>query len=102
MRFHKEIHKRGIEFIKIETLEQLGDMFTKGAFDFEFEQRSWDGDFALVSQITFRRECCCTFGLYFGGSITYVSNISCQANLVRGDLVRTSTRVLTHGLVSSK
>ena len=28
--FHEEIHKRGIKLIKIETLEQLGDMFTKG------------------------------------------------------------------------
>ena len=28
--FREEIHKRGIKLIKIETLEQLGDMFTKG------------------------------------------------------------------------
>ncbi len=28
--FRKEINKRGINFLKIETVEQLGDMFTKG------------------------------------------------------------------------
>ncbi len=27
--FCEEIHKRGIKLLKIETLEQLGDMFTK-------------------------------------------------------------------------
>ena len=28
--FCEEIQKRGIKFLKIETVEQLGDMFTKG------------------------------------------------------------------------
>ena len=28
--FREEIHKRGIKLLKIETMEQLGDIFTKG------------------------------------------------------------------------
>ena len=28
--FREEIHKRGIKLLKIETVEQLGDIFTKG------------------------------------------------------------------------
>ena len=28
--FHEEIHQRGIKLLKIDIIEQLGDMFTKG------------------------------------------------------------------------
>ena len=28
--FREEIHKRGVKLLKIETIEQLGDIFTKG------------------------------------------------------------------------
>ena len=37
--FREEIHKRGIKLLKIETLEQLGDMFTKGLSRPTFEHR---------------------------------------------------------------
>ena len=35
--FHEEIHKRGIKLKKIETSEQLGDIFTKGLTQATFE-----------------------------------------------------------------
>ena len=35
--FREEIHKRGIKLLKIETVEQLGDMFTKGLPRVTFE-----------------------------------------------------------------
>ena len=35
--FREEIHKRGIHLLKIETLEQLGDIFTKGLARATFE-----------------------------------------------------------------
>ncbi len=35
--FYEEINKRGIKFLKIETSEQIGDMFTKGLAEPPFE-----------------------------------------------------------------
>ena len=35
--FREEINKRGIKFLKIDTVEQLGDMFTKGLTRGSFE-----------------------------------------------------------------
>ena len=35
--FRKQIHTRGIKLIKIETQEQLGDIFTKGLAQPAFE-----------------------------------------------------------------
>ena len=35
--FREEIHKRGIKLVKIETSEQLGDIFTKGLPQATFE-----------------------------------------------------------------
>jgi hypothetical protein len=35
--FREEINKRGIKLLKIETSEQLGDMFTKGLAKTTFE-----------------------------------------------------------------
>jgi hypothetical protein len=35
--FHEEINKHGIKLLKIETSEQLGDMFTKGLAKTTFE-----------------------------------------------------------------
>ncbi len=37
IRFCEEINKRGIKFLKIESSEQLGDMFTKGLAKPRFE-----------------------------------------------------------------
>jgi hypothetical protein len=37
MWFHKEIHKSCIQLLKIDTVEQLGDIFTKGLVQVMFE-----------------------------------------------------------------
>ncbi len=35
--FHEEIHKRCVQLLKINTVEQLGDIFTKGLVQVPFE-----------------------------------------------------------------
>jgi len=35
--FQEEIHKRGIKLLKIDTAEQLGDIFTKGLVQVTFK-----------------------------------------------------------------
>ncbi len=67
--FHEEIHKRGIKLLKIDTSEQLGDIFTKGLAQPTFEYlRSkiigWQAHFScfdLVSvqclEYNLKREC---------------------------------------------
>ena len=35
--FHEEIHKRCVQLLKIDTVEQLGDIFTKGLVQVTFE-----------------------------------------------------------------
>jgi hypothetical protein len=46
--FREEIQKRGIKLLKIETVEQLGDIFTKGlakaTFEYLRKKMIWDGD----------------------------------------------------------
>ena len=45
--FREEIFKRDVQLLKIDTAEQLGDIFTKGLTRFVFEylrKRLWDGN----------------------------------------------------------
>ena len=51
MWFREEINKREIKLLKIETVEQLGGIFTKGLLRGYFEylqRRSWAGKFNFI------------------------------------------------------
>ena len=47
--FREEIFKRGIQLQKIDTIEQLGDIFTKGLYLNISERKSWDGNSFFTS-----------------------------------------------------
>ena len=44
--FREECVKRGVSLLKIDTVEQLGDLFTKGCLSSIFVRRSWVGNVA--------------------------------------------------------